>query len=53
MSYSRRQNEKKIQINNLFVHLLFILPLNDDVGKKSHSAQGFHFAFWICQSFYV
>lgn len=51
MSYSRRQYEKKMQITNLFVHSLFILPLNDNVGKTPHSAQGFHFAFYICQSF--
>lgn len=36
MSYSRCQYEKKMQNSNLLVHLLFILPLNDNVGKTSH-----------------
>ena len=51
MPYSKHQYEKKMQISNFFVRSLFILPLNDNVGKTSHSAHGFHFAF--CQSFYI
>lgn len=35
MSYSRCQYEKKMQNSNLLVHLLLILPLNNNVGKTS------------------
>lgn len=42
-----------MQISNLFVHALFILLLNYNVGKTSNSAQGFHFIFCVFQSFYV